>query len=274
MSQPWPDVEGTFPFGAPLRTLVQQERSAKRVFVLGVYASAVHARWVGPDGKERVKALAVASEPTIFWDGSGAAEIVAGLSVPPAAGRLESAGEKFNGPSGRSLDFAYLKPLGLTRADAWLCDLVPHACRNPSQAAALAREYEPMQARWSLPTVDLPDVPARFASPMRREEVLAELKESQAPVIVLLGDEPIRSWLRSYAPQWRALSDFGESPETYGRLHPVQIEGRRYRVLPLVHPRQADGLGTHDAGWRALHLAWRKGPAGQLNLREPASSVK
>lgn len=268
MSTRPPHAEGTFPFGAPLHRLVQQDRSPKRIFVLGVYASAVHARWIGPDGKERVKALAVASEPTIIWDGTHAAEIVAALSIPPAAGRLLPAAAEFNGPSGRSLDWAYLKPLGLTRADAWLCDLVPHTCRNPSQAAAIAREYEPEQARLSLPRVDLPVVPARLSSEMRREEVLAEVEESQAQVIILLGDQPIRWWLRSYAPKWRALADFGETLETYGRLRPVEIEGRRYQVLPLVHPRQADGLGTHDAGWRALHLAWRKTTAGQLRLQD------
>jgi hypothetical protein len=34
-----------FPFGETVRPLVQQDRSPKKVFVLGVYASAVHARW-------------------------------------------------------------------------------------------------------------------------------------------------------------------------------------------------------------------------------------
>ena len=54
---------GTFPFGEPVRIVAQEDRTPKRVFVLGVYASAVHARWVGVDGKGIIKALAVASEP-------------------------------------------------------------------------------------------------------------------------------------------------------------------------------------------------------------------
>ena len=48
---------GTFPFGQPVLPLVQQDRRPQKVFVLGVYASAVHARWRGPDGAEIVKAL-------------------------------------------------------------------------------------------------------------------------------------------------------------------------------------------------------------------------
>src|SRR5690606_25135762 len=92
---------GTYPFGQPLRAVVQADRSPKRVFVLGVYASAVHARWVGPEGRELVRALAVASEPAIFWDGAGAAEIVAGIDVPREVGRLEAASSMANGPSAR-----------------------------------------------------------------------------------------------------------------------------------------------------------------------------
>ena len=38
-----------FPFGEELKPLRQQDRTPKKVFVLGVYASAVHARWAtGP----------------------------------------------------------------------------------------------------------------------------------------------------------------------------------------------------------------------------------
>jgi hypothetical protein len=55
-----------FPFGQPLCSIQQGDRTPQRVFVLGVYASAVHARWVGLDGAIRVRALAVASEPYIF----------------------------------------------------------------------------------------------------------------------------------------------------------------------------------------------------------------
>jgi hypothetical protein len=74
---------GTFPFGQPVKVVAQQDRGPKRVFVLGVYASAVHARWVGADGKKDVvKALAVASEPYIFWRGDGAEKIIRGIAIP------------------------------------------------------------------------------------------------------------------------------------------------------------------------------------------------
>ena len=37
--------EMQYPFGEKVHRLVQEDRSPKRVFVLGVYASAVHAKW-------------------------------------------------------------------------------------------------------------------------------------------------------------------------------------------------------------------------------------
>ena len=82
------DTGYRFPFGESVTLVEQADRSPKRVFVLGVYASAVHARWTGPDGAQRVGALAVASEPEIFWRGDGAGGIIERIPVPPEAGRL------------------------------------------------------------------------------------------------------------------------------------------------------------------------------------------
>ena len=258
------NITGSYPFGAPLRPLVQQDRSPKKVFVLGVYASAVHAKWLDADGRLLVRALAVASEPSIFWDGSGADDIVNAIKVPAAAGRLEPADAAFNGPSGRSLDDDFLGPLGVAREDAWLCDLVPHTCLNPGQRKAINRAYAPKVPSLGLPKVDLPPVPKRFADDSRRAEVLAEVVAADPEVIVLLGDQPIRNWLRHYNKTWSRLSDFGDEPETYGRLHEADIAGKSYQILPVAHPRQVGGLGMHSAKWRELHEHWKVNVAGQL----------
>lgn len=39
------DMNYYYPFGEIVHPLIQQDRTPKKVFVLGVYASAVHARW-------------------------------------------------------------------------------------------------------------------------------------------------------------------------------------------------------------------------------------
>ena len=121
---------GVFPFGQMVRRVVQKDRGAKRVFILGAYASAVHARWTDEEGVTLIRALGVASEPCIFWAGQGAEDIVAAIDIPQGAGRLVPAPCSLNGPSGRSVDNDFLAPLGLVRKDAWLCDLVPHSCMN------------------------------------------------------------------------------------------------------------------------------------------------
>jgi hypothetical protein len=252
------ELSGIYPFGERLHEVVQQDRGPKRIFVLGVYASAVHARWVDASGRLLIRALAVASEPGIFWDGAGAETIVGRIGVPAGAGKLEPASAAMNGPSGRALDDSFLQPLGYARTETWLCDLVPHTCLNPSQARALAREYVPRAARFGLPTVDLPPVPKTFATHERRAAILGELEESRAETIVLLGDQPIRHWLAAFNPRWQRLSDFGDSAGQYGQKHATTIEGRHYEVLPLAHPRQVAGLGSHSPKWRARHEAWRR----------------
>lgn len=258
------NITGAYPFGSPLRPLVQADQTPKKVFVLGVYASAVHAKWIDANGRLLVRALAVASEPCIFWDGSGANTIIDAIKVPAAAGRLEPADAGFNGPSGRSLDNDFLGPLGVFRNDAWLCDLVPHTCLNPSQLGAIKRAYVPKAASFGLPKVDLPPVPKEFADKPRREEVLAEVVAAEPEVIVLLGDQPIRNWLRHYDKRWSRLSGFGCEPETYGRLHNADIAGKSYQVLPVAHPRQVSGLGMHSTKWRELHDQWKVNVAGRL----------
>lgn len=251
---------GTYPFGQPLRRVVQVDRSPKRAFVLGVYSSAVHARWIGPDRRTLVSALAVASEPYIFWRGDGVEAIVGGIAIPAGAGRLVPAVRQLNGPSGQTLDDKVLTPLGLTRDETWLCDLVPHTCLNPKQKVALARAYEPRMAAMGLPAVSLPHVPTCFADDVRRREVLDELTESRAATLVLLGDEPIRHWLRHFLPCWQRLSDFPE----YGALHDIELPDWRGRLLPLAHVRQIGALGAHSPRWFEAHRDWMRTTARGL----------
>jgi uracil-DNA glycosylase len=249
-----------FPFGQPLRTVTQADRSPKKVFVLGVYASAVHARWVGPDGKIVVRALAVASEPMIFWRGEGADEIIGRIQVPAEVGRLAPAEAQLNGPSGRALDDFILKPLGMPRDAAWLCDLVPHSCANGDQQKAIDRSYKPLMAKHQLPVPSVPAVPKQLTDHARRREIMDEIRASRAEVLVLLGDEPIRWLLMHVDSRWRRLSDFGE----YGRLHEVAVNGLSLRVLPLAHPRQVARLGRSSKAWFDAHAEWMS--RGAINL--------
>jgi hypothetical protein len=251
-----------FPFGQAVERLEQVDRTAKRVFVLGVYASAVHARWSLPGGRG-VRALAVASEPSIFWTGHGVEAIISSIDVPDGCGTLTPAAEGLNGPSGIALDARYLEPLGVSRDSAWLCDLLPEARLNSRQAKALGRDYTRMVEEGRLPAPTVPPVPARFADETRVDEIVQEVVDSEAEVMITLGDIPLREFAARFGAP-RKLADFGRSPDEYGRLHPLNIGGRAIALLPLVHPRQAASLGGSSKAWSVAHEDWTQSVAGRL----------
>ena len=167
-----------FPFGQKLHPLVQEDRTPKKVFVLGVYASAVHARWK-KDGQIVCQALAVASEPRIFWDGNidEAKQIIENINMPVEIGVLEPAGKQLNGPSAKVLDENILAPLGYTRADAWLCDCLPETRINSSQAKVIKERYNPLIEKYGLNSVTIPNRPTDFCDQKRAEEITNELIE-------------------------------------------------------------------------------------------------
>jgi hypothetical protein len=253
-------MKKTFPFGQMLNKVVQKDRAPKKIFVLGVYASAVHARWVGAEGVQKVAALAVASEPEIFWRGENAEKIIAQIQIPKELGKLLPANRSLNGPSGRALDDLFLIPLGFDRREAWLCDLLPESRINPNQRKAIDKHYtKEIIEKYNLAPVTIPDFfKQELNSDVRRQEILAELEESQADRIILLGDLPIKYFLSYFNSNYSKLSDFGETPESYGRKVPIEINGRTYGVFALCHPRQAGKLGHSSSKWGDLHNSWIK----------------
>lgn len=248
-----------YPFGEEVHRLIQQDRTTKKVFVLGVYASAVHARW--KRGNEIVcQALAVASEPRIFWDGNieEAKEIIGRIHIPKELGTLEPAGRHLNGPSAKVLDEHILAPMGYTRKDAWLCDLLPETRINSSQAKVIKERYNPRIEEYGLNPVTIPNRPSSFCNQDRCEEILEELKESQANLLVLLGDIPIKQFLNKvaqvdYSTLQEYVNIFG-----YGYSSEAVIDNRTINILPLAHPRQIGALGSHSEKWNLAHLDWEK----------------
>lgn len=144
----------------------------------------------------------MASEPEIFWRGENVDTIIQGISIPDDFWKLEVARHHFNGPSGIALDNYFLSPLGISRNDAWICDLVPHSCMNKGQQEAIKGAYLPHVQRHKLPLVSVPNVPTKYLDEQRCEEILEEiLEEIHKPEVVnliLLGAMAIKLFSRFY----------------------------------------------------------------------------
>jgi uracil-DNA glycosylase len=240
-------------------TKVQQTETTpnKEVFVLGVYASAVHAKWVDKEGGIKVQALAVASEPEIFWKGEGVEKIIGKIDIPKEVGKLVPANKNLNGPSGVALDDLFLKPLGYSRNQAWLCDLLPESRVNPNQQKAV-KMYNDIAGQYGLPISTIPEFredEIKENAVQRHLELLEELEKSGAKTIILLGDLPIR-WFLHFFDKRTKLSQFGDSQETYGQRHDIVIKNKTFSVIPLCHPRNAARLGAHTSNWADWHKAW------------------
>ena len=252
-------MEYFFPFGQKLHPLVQEDKSPKKVFVLGVYASAVHARWKN-NGQIICQALAVASEPRIFWDGNieEAKNIIKSIDMPKELGILEPAGAQLNGPSAKVLDENILAPLGFSRNEAWLCDCLPETRLNPSQVKAIREKYNPLIEEYGLNPVTIPTRPSTFCNKERSKEITDELMQSQAELLVLLGDIPIAQYLKKVADV--PFSTLGEYVDLYGYGNPIEItiNNKNIKVLPLAHPRQIGALGAHSEKWFLAHKEWEQ----------------
>jgi len=255
---------GTFPFGQLVQEVVQKDRTPKNVFILGVYASAVHAHWVDTSEKTIVNALAVASEPYIFWHGENAESIIQKIAIPKELGKLTPAKQDFNGPSGLALDNLILNPLGLDRPDVWLCDLVPHSCVNLSQSKAIERAYLPIASKYGLAEHTVPPVPNPLTDEDRRKAISDEIIESEAKVLILLGDKPLQWFLTYFDNRWRKLSDFGRDNRAYGQLHNARVGSKGIKILPLAHPRQIAKLGQSSAVWYDVHKNWLEKSANNV----------
>jgi hypothetical protein len=246
-----------FPFGERVHKLEQEDRTPKRIFVLGVYASAVHAKWINED-RIVCQALAVASEPRIFWDGNTieAERIISGITVPREVGRLVLPNGNLNGPSSKVLSLNILKPLGTNREGAWLCDLLPESRMNPNQKKVITERYNPLINTYGLNEVTVPDEDGEFCNPERRAEITREILDSQAEDVVLLGDIPIQQYLCHVTDfPFKSLREF-TLQQGYGMRFPVRISSRMVNIIPIAHPRQIGGLGRSSRFWFDQHAEW------------------
>ena len=187
-----------------------------------------------------------------------AEEIISRIKIPKGLGTLKPAGKNLNGPSAKVLDEHILAPLGFTRKDAWLCDLLPETRLNSHQAEVIKEKYNPYISEYGLNKVTIPERPTVFCDEKRCEEIVAEIEESKADLLVLLVDIPIKQFLNAVAEvDYTSLQEY-KKQYGYGISTDAVINGKSYRILPLAHPRQIGALGGHSENWHNEHKKWEE----------------
>lgn len=256
---------GTYPFGAEIKRLEQKDKSPKRFFVIGSYASAVHAEWKSGEGKIITKSLPVQNEPEILWTGHPAetSSIIAHIPISEEVGLLRYPGKWLNGVIGRMFNLEILKPLKLFRADLWFTLLIPYTVANKGQRKAISR-YVKYIDKYNLPkpSIQPSNIKGTLITEERINEIREELEASQAEIIITLGDLPLYHFIRIYNPEIVNLSVFN----FYGQLNDIKIGERSYKLLPLYHPKAGENIGSYTERWRNYHYDWIKYTARELLL--------
>ena len=120
-------------------------------------------------------------------------------------------------------------------------------------SSARAGKKTALIEKYGLNPVTIPTRPTSFCDHKRAEEITAELMESQAELLILLGDIPIAQYLKKVANI--PYSTLGEYVDlySYGNITETVINGKIVKVLPLAHPRQIGALGAHSEKWCQAH---------------------
>ena len=118
------------------------------------------------------------------------------------------------------------------------------------------KRYNPLIEKYGLNEVTIPKRPTVFSNAQRCEEIVAELKESKASLLILLGDIPIAQFLSRVAEvPFKSLQEYVDL-YGYGTVTAATVDGHTVNVLPLAHPRQIGALGAHSEKWNKLHQSW------------------
>jgi len=257
----------TFLFGRPVRAARTGAIGPRKLFVLGAYPSALHVRWTPPDRSLSVRALAVDNEPEPFWTGDDQEQRIEqwrrDVSFKHAWGSVEPCG-RLNGSSGKWLEERVLRPVGFSRADAWITDCLDTYFESEGAAARLdATAMRSLLAHLHIPNRCLPKHPSEreivshtlaHHSSRLREELLA----AQPETVVTLGNAALSVFRELLEETKRPeVERLAHDRSQYGRIHQARLFGRAVTWIPLAHP------GAPDVYQRA-HRLWQDRIAFEL----------
>lgn len=236
----------SFLFGAPCLPRVTSARGHRPVLILGAYPSALHARWILPDGHGTIEAVAVDNEPVPFWSGNDLATHVQKwqrrAKWKPEWGELTWP-LSTNGSSGLWVDENVIRVLGVQRSEVWLTD----ALDTYRMSDAIERRLNEIGIRRLINGLGIP--PAKLRShpsesaivteglEQQADRIRAEIAECAPDMIVTLGNATLRVLREIYHLHDSVPGKLSSDPSIYGRLYDVHLgESTKARLLPLAHP--------------------------------------
>lgn len=247
-------------------------------FVLGAYPSALHVRWRQPRWlvdeapvSGAIGNLAVDVEPTVFWDGDGAADLMnewkraSGFREGDERGEWEhvTTGSS-NGSSGRAVKADILAPLRIEERGVWFSDVEPYYLvkrgrrgKKREQGDAIDEDYAPLVASdANLLPAEIPawldiDEIAGWGLMHRRDALRREILESEAELVITLG-EAARRVVAGVADvaSGGVCVRLEEKMTGYGEPGRLEIGARSMRWLALIHP------GQNKPGWKEQRRRW------------------
>lgn len=138
--------------------------------------------------------------------------------------------------SGQALEARYLRPLGLTRESVWITDLFK--CRYPKSIyQAKAKHDKALQ---------------EAASTCAHEWLLREIELIRPQVLVTLSDKEVYQRLRR-AFHLPVPTRFREAA---GNPYPVDLDGRKVTLFPMVHPDVSRLPGEGDERKKNTRQIW------------------
>lgn len=247
---------GTYPFGAQVRECGVETPDPVDAFVLGAYPSAVHVRWTLPQdsgSRPHVTALAVDNEPSVFWDGSHAEDLVAAWAAEhfdPSWGSVAPA--RLNGPAGQ-----WLRDNILVRLSR--CDLETHFVTDCLTTYRLSTGADNRVRDTYNPFAEEIDVlrPAQLKPHPTENQIVSESLDTQSERIcrqieaahperlVTLGNAAGR-----VIASLSGSRDFKKlTMEGYGTPRDIELCGQTVTWVPLAHPAAPKRYQEAHAAW-------------------------
>jgi hypothetical protein len=250
-----------FLFGRPVRATRPSSSKPCSLFVLGAYPSALHVRWVAPEGHVLIQAVAVDNEPEPFWDGSGEDELIArwaeDVGFRSEWGRIAACG-KLNGSSGDWVNKHVLQPLNVHRKNAWITDCLNMYCESKGAAAKLRSESLASHIeRMSIAGAHHLAHPSeseivKQAVSEHSARLMTELQMAQPKCIVTLGNAALRvlgGLVKYEGEKIRQLRD----DDSYGKKIRIFAAGHESDWVPLAHPAAPRKYQIAHAQWVKSH---------------------